>query len=83
MPILTRRGLFLRTNKRENPMRIILNLPEKLLQEAQKMTNTGNETEVVLLALHELIQRRKSRNILEIKGSLHQAYDYKMSRRKR
>lgn len=36
----------------------------------------------ILLALTELIQRRKSRKVLARKGSLKHMYDYKAARRK-
>ena len=64
-------------------MRITLDLPEKLLKETQEIAGVGTKTQAVVLALSEMIQRRKSRRVLELKGSLRKPYDYKPLRQKR
>lgn len=64
-------------------MRTSLNVPESLLEEARQVVGTKTKTQAIILALTELIQRRKSRRVLELKGSLTHPYDYKSLRRKR
>lgn len=64
-------------------MRTSINIPQSLLAEAQALTKMKTKTQAILLALTELIQRRKSRRVLQLRGSLTGSYDYKASRRKR
>lgn len=64
-------------------MRTSINLPVALLSEAQALIGAKTKTQAILLALTELIQRRKSRKVLALKGSLTHAYDYKAARHKR
>lgn len=64
-------------------MRTSINLPFALIEEAQALIGAKTKTQAILLALTELIQRRKSRKVLALKGSLKHAYDYKAARRKR
>lgn len=64
-------------------MRTSLDLPEPLLTEAQQLIGAKTKTQAIILALTECIQRRKSRRVLELKGSLTHEYDYKSTRRKR
>ena len=40
-------------------MRTTLDLPENLLKEAIKVTNTGTKTMVIITALEELIRKSK------------------------
>ncbi len=64
-------------------MRTTLDLPEKLIKEAQKAVGANTKTQAIVLALTEAIQKRKSKKILELEGSLKYPYDYKSLRRKR
>ena len=64
-------------------MRTSLDIPEPLLDEAKNASGAKTKTQAIVLALTELIQRRKSRKILELKGSMRGRYDYKALRRKR
>lgn len=64
-------------------MRTSVNIPERLVEEAKQVAGAGTKTQAIVLALTELIQRRKSRKVLELKGSLSRSYDYKALRRKR
>lgn len=64
-------------------MRTSIDLPEALVMEARELIGAKTKTQAIILALTECIQRRKSRRVLELKGSLTQAYDYKTTRRKR
>ena len=64
-------------------MRTSIDIPEDLVEEARKVVGTKTKTQAIVLALTEFIQRRKSRRILELKGSLTKDYDFKSLRRKR
>ena len=64
-------------------MRTTLNLPQNLLKQAVEQLGAKTKTEAIIMALTESIQRRNSRRIIELRGSMTEAYDYKTSRRKR
>ncbi|MBI4212673.1 MAG: type II toxin-antitoxin system VapB family antitoxin [Deltaproteobacteria bacterium] len=64
-------------------MRTSIDIPDSLLEEAQEVVGAKTKTQAIIMALTELIERRKSRRILELKGSLKEDYDYKSLRRKR
>lgn len=64
-------------------MRTSMVIPQSLLEEACRVAGLRTKTQAVISALTEFIQRRKSRRILALKGSLKQDYDYKTLRRKR
>ena len=64
-------------------MRTSLDISESLLNEARRVTGSKTKTQTIVLALVEVIQRRKSRKVLELKGSLHKSYGYKALRKKR
>lgn len=65
-------------------MRTSMNIPVELLQEAQKLTECKTKTQAVILALQEMIQKRKIKNLLDLKGSMSDSsYDHKKSRKKR
>lgn len=64
-------------------MRTSLDIPGPLLEEAKHVVGVKTKTQAIVLALTELIQRRKSRKVLELKGSLSGSYDYKAFRKKR
>ena len=64
-------------------MKSTFNISENLITEAQQAAGAKTKTQAIILALTEMIQRRKSRRVMELKGSMAQAYDYKSLRRKR
>ncbi len=64
-------------------MRTSFDLPEALLEEARKEAGTRTKTQTLILALNEMVQKRKSRKILELKGSMSGNYDYRPFRKKR
>ena len=64
-------------------MKSTFNISENLIAEAQQAAGAKTKTQAIVLALTEMIQRRKSRRVMELKGSMTQAYDYKSLRRKR
>ncbi|MEE9494531.1 MAG: type II toxin-antitoxin system VapB family antitoxin [Gammaproteobacteria bacterium] len=51
-------------------MRTTLDLPEKLLNEAMKLTRTGTKTGVIVLALRELIRKSKIANLKKYRGKI-------------
>ena len=51
-------------------MRTTLDLPEKLLYEAMKLTRTGTKTGVIVLALRELIRKSKITNLKKYRGKI-------------
>jgi len=51
-------------------MRTTLDLPEKLVSEALKITNSKTKTEVITLALENLIRKEKIKNIKKYKGKI-------------
>ncbi len=64
-------------------MRTSINISEELLEEAKKAAGVSTKSQAIIIALNEMIQRRKSRRILELKGSMAEDLDYKDARRKR
>ena len=64
-------------------MRTTLNLPPELIKAALEVTGAKTKTQAIVQALTEMVQKEKSRQVLELKGSLKAPYDYKKSRRKR
>ncbi len=51
-------------------MRTTLDLPEKLLNEAMKITHTSTKTGVIVLALRELIRKSKITDLKKYRGKI-------------
>ncbi len=51
-------------------MRTTLDIPEALINEALKMTHAKTKTELIKLALENLIQRNKIRELKKFRGKL-------------
>ena len=51
-------------------MRTTLDLPENLLKEAMKVTNTGTKTRVIITALEDLIKKSKISGLKKYKGKV-------------
>jgi len=49
-------------------MRTTLDLPEKLLSDAMKITHTRTKTRVIILALKELIRKSKITGLKKYRG---------------
>jgi hypothetical protein len=64
-------------------MRTTYDIPLSVLTEAQKLTGLKTKTQTIIMALQEIISRRKSRRILALKGTLRESFDYKELRKKR
>jgi metal-responsive CopG/Arc/MetJ family transcriptional regulator len=51
-------------------MRTTLDLPEKLIEEAMKTTHIAKKTDLIKVALQNLIQKEKSKNLKEYFGKV-------------
>jgi Arc/MetJ family transcription regulator len=51
-------------------MRTTLDLPEELLDEARKATHTKTKTEVIILALENLISKSRIAELKKFKGKI-------------
>jgi len=63
-------------------MRTTLDLPEKLLDEAQRLLNFKSKTDTVIFSLRELIRRKRIEEIKEMAGTIHLDIDLDRSRRR-
>jgi Arc/MetJ family transcription regulator len=63
-------------------MRTNIEIDNELMEEALKVTGSRTEREVVDLALRELVQRRRRKDMLELVGkvSIREDYDHKAAR---
>lgn len=61
-------------------MRTTLDLPEDLMQEALKATQAKNRTQVIIMALEELIRRHKLSQLKRFKGKVDLDIDLNLSR---
>lgn len=61
-------------------MRTTLDLPEDLLQEALAVTHAKNRTQVIIIALEELIRRHRISQIKRYKGKLDLGIDLEAMR---
>ncbi len=64
-------------------MKTTLEIPRELLDQAQMVANVKTKTQAIIVALTEMILRRKSTDLLILKGSLKSNFDFKSLRRKR
>jgi hypothetical protein len=51
-------------------MRTTLDLPEELLDEARKVTHTKTKTEVIILALENIIRKSRIAELKKFKGKI-------------
>ncbi len=51
-------------------MRTTLDLPEELLKEAMRVTNIRTKTQVIVIALEELIRKSKIAELKEFRGKV-------------
>ncbi len=56
-------------------MRTTLDLPERLLSEAMRVTHTETKTAVIVLALEELIRKSKISDLKKFKGKIELGID--------
>lgn len=69
----------------DTPMQITLNLDDNLLNEAFQLTNLTTQEELLNLALRELVQSRRKKNLLDLAGQIQLApeFDHKALRETR
>jgi Arc/MetJ family transcription regulator len=65
-----------------NHMRTTLDLPEALIEEARQALGFKSKTDTVVLALTELIRRRRIEQLKELMGHVHLEIDLPKSRRR-
>ena len=63
-------------------MRTTLDLPEELIEEARQALGFKSKTDTVVLALRELLRRRRLEELKELMGSVRLQIDLPKSRRR-
>ena len=63
-------------------MRTTLDLPEELIDEARRLLGFKSKTDVVVLALRELIRKRRIEELKELMGAVSLDVDVAGSRRR-
>lgn len=63
-------------------MRTTLNIPEPLIEEARRMLGFKSKSDTVVVALQELIRRRRIEELKSIFGSVRLEIDIPRSRRR-
>jgi Arc/MetJ family transcription regulator len=63
-------------------MRTTLDLPDDLLEEAQRLLGFKSKTDVVVLSLRELVRRRRIEELKALLGSVQLDIDVPRSRRR-
>ncbi|KAA0257651.1 type II toxin-antitoxin system VapB family antitoxin [Deferribacter autotrophicus] len=63
-------------------MRTNVVIDEELLKEAMKLTNAKTKKDVINLALKELVENLKRKNLADLKGKINfiEDYNYKLMR---
>jgi len=51
-------------------MRITIDIPEDLMKEAMKVTNSSTKTELIKIALKNIIQKNKIKPLKKYKGKI-------------
>jgi Arc/MetJ family transcription regulator len=63
-------------------MRTTLDLPEELVDEARRLLGFKSKTDTVVLALRELVRRRRIDDLKDLMGSVRLELDLAASRRR-
>jgi Arc/MetJ family transcription regulator len=63
-------------------MRTTVELPEELLEEARRRTDSKTMRETLILALEELIKKSKREELISLAGKIHLDIDLSRSRRR-
>ena len=63
-------------------MRTTLDIPEELIEEARAILGFKSKTDTVILALRELVRRRRIEELKELMGSVELDIDLTSSRRR-
>ncbi len=57
-------------------MRATLNIPDDLVREAQEATGAKTKTEAIVIALREVVRRKKIAELLALRGKVAIDYDW-------
>ena len=61
-------------------MRTTVDLPEELLEEARRVTDSKTMRETIVLGLQELVKKNKRERLLELAGKIRIDFDPSVSR---
>jgi Arc/MetJ family transcription regulator len=64
-------------------MRTTLDIPEDLIEEARQVLGFKSKTDAVVVALQELVRRRRIEELKSLLGAVHLEIDVPRSRRRR
>ncbi len=64
-------------------MRTTLDIPEKLIDEAMKLTKASTKTELIKIALFNIIQKNKIKSLKDYKGKINLDMDLDILRNRR
>lgn len=63
-------------------MRMTLDIPEPLIEEARRLLGTESESDAVILSLQDLIRRKRIEELKSLFGSINLQIDLEQSRRR-
>lgn len=63
-------------------MRMTLDIPEPLMEEARRLLGTESETDAVILSLQDLVRRKRIEELKSLFGSIDLQIDLAQSRRR-
>ena len=63
-------------------MRTTVDIPEELLEEARRVTDSKTMRETIILGLQELVNRNKRQELRKLAGKIHLNLDLSRSRRR-
>jgi len=61
-------------------MRTTIDIPEDLMKEAMKVTNSSTKTELIKIALKNIIQKNKIKSLKKYKGKIDLSIDLNIVR---
>jgi len=63
-------------------MRITIDIPEELLEEARQLLGFKSKTDTIILSLQELVRKKRIEELKKLAGSVKLELDLKHSRRR-
>lgn len=63
-------------------MRATLNIPDGLVKAAQEATGAKTKTEAIVIALREVVRRKKVEELLALRGKIDIDYDWEAEERR-
>jgi hypothetical protein len=58
-------------------MRATLNIPDKLIEEVQRLSGQKSKTGAIVTVMEEYVRRKKMEDLLALRGKVHIDYDWK------